>query len=268
MRSGRTSGAGASLPPAISSQALLDRIGVAREEVRPWRYSGRAPSPPARSRAIANAMAAPTFSHKWETLRPAERRLRGIRVAELPDSAAEAQAIALALREALETPGKTAALVTPDRLLAKRVVGLLARGESKLTTAPGRHYRKPRPGPCCSGSRRPRPRNWPRCRCSRSPSTRWSAGKATSGWRGWTLSGRSTSSFAARVRRPAWRDSIRCSKAASGSRRASRIAAGRRAAERAAAARSVRRRLVAVTQQALRGTLRGAGPPAGWQPSC
>src|SRR4029453_12195280 len=88
---------------------------------------GRAPSPPARSRAIANAMAAPAFSHKWETLRPAERRLGGIRVVELPDSAAEAQAFALALREALETPGKTAALVTPDRQLAKRVSALLAR---------------------------------------------------------------------------------------------------------------------------------------------
>ena len=45
----------------------------------------------------------------------------------LPDSAAEALAIALALREALETPGKTAALVTPDRQLATRVSALLAR---------------------------------------------------------------------------------------------------------------------------------------------
>ena len=113
--------------PQYHLKLLLDRIGVAREEVRPWRFLGRAPSPPARSRAIANAMAAPAFSHKWETLRPAERRLGGIRVVELPDSAAEAQAIALALREALETPGKTAALVTPDRQLAKRVSALLAR---------------------------------------------------------------------------------------------------------------------------------------------
>jgi ATP-dependent helicase/nuclease subunit B len=72
-------------------------------------------------------MAAPDFSHKWETLKPAERRLSGIRLAELPDPASEAQAIALSLREALEVPGKTAALVTPDRQLAGRVSGLLAR---------------------------------------------------------------------------------------------------------------------------------------------
>jgi ATP-dependent helicase/nuclease subunit B len=72
-------------------------------------------------------MAAPDYSHKWESLRPAQRRLSGIRFAELPDPAAEAQAIALALREALETPGKTAALITPDRQLAGRVSALLAR---------------------------------------------------------------------------------------------------------------------------------------------
>jgi ATP-dependent helicase/nuclease subunit B len=72
-------------------------------------------------------MAAPDFSHKWEKLRAAERRLGGIRLAELADPAAEAQAIALALREALEMSGKTAALVTPDRQLAGRVSALLRR---------------------------------------------------------------------------------------------------------------------------------------------
>jgi ATP-dependent helicase/nuclease subunit B len=113
--------------PQFHLKLLLDRIGVSREEVQRWRWSGRAASPSARSRAVANAMAAPDYSHKWETLRPAERRLSGIRLAELPDPAAEAQAIALALRQALETPGKTAALVTPDRQLAGRVSALLRR---------------------------------------------------------------------------------------------------------------------------------------------
>ena len=39
----------------------------------------------------------------------------------------EALAIAIALREAVETPDKTAALVTPDRGLAHRVLAALAR---------------------------------------------------------------------------------------------------------------------------------------------
>src|SRR6185436_1671915 len=39
----------------------------------------------------------------------------------------EALAIAIALREAMEVPGKTAALVTPDRALARRVLAALER---------------------------------------------------------------------------------------------------------------------------------------------
>ena len=113
--------------PQFHLKLLLDRMGVARGEVRRWRWAGRAVSPPARSRAVANAMAAPDFSHKWETLKAAERRLGTVRHAELADPAAEAQAIALTLREALETPEKTAALVTPDRQLAGRVSALLRR---------------------------------------------------------------------------------------------------------------------------------------------
>jgi ATP-dependent helicase/nuclease subunit B len=131
-------GRGEAVHPQFHLKLLLDRIGVNREEVQRWRWSGRSPSPPARSRAVANAMAAPSFSHKWETLSASERRLGGIRVAELPDAAAEAQAIALALRQALETPGKTAALVTPDRQLAGRISALLRRWGIQADDSAGR----------------------------------------------------------------------------------------------------------------------------------
>jgi ATP-dependent helicase/nuclease subunit B len=139
-------GRGEETHPQYHLKLLLDRMGVARGEVQAWRASGRGASSPFRSRAVANAMSAPGFSHNWEALRADQRRLAGIRLAELPDAASEAQAIALALREALETPGKTAALVTPDRQLAKRVTALLDRwgiaaddsaGTSLSSTAPG-----------------------------------------------------------------------------------------------------------------------------------
>ena len=139
-------GRGEATHPQYHLKLLLDRIGVARAEVRPWRWSGAGASSPARGRAVANAMAAQEFSHKWQALKPAERRFSGIRLAELSDPAAEAQAVALALREAIETPGKTAALVTPDRELAGRVSALLARwgieaddsaGKPLSTTPPG-----------------------------------------------------------------------------------------------------------------------------------
>ena len=113
--------------PQFHLKLLLERMGVARGEVRLWRAAGRSAARAVRGRAIANAMTAADFSDKWNALEPAERRLSGIRAAELPDAAAEAQAIALALREAVETPGRTAALVTPDRMLAARVSALLER---------------------------------------------------------------------------------------------------------------------------------------------
>ena len=120
-------GRGEATHPQFHLKLLLERLGIARSEVRTWRWSGGAISSPARGRAVAIAMATPDFSHKWETLKSAERRLSGIQLAELPDPAGEAQAIALKLREVLETPGKTAALITPDRELAGRVSALLAR---------------------------------------------------------------------------------------------------------------------------------------------
>ncbi|HVM23532.1 MAG TPA: PD-(D/E)XK nuclease family protein [Sphingomicrobium sp.] len=139
-------GRGEAAHPQFHLKLLLERIGVARGEVRPWRGSAPSSSSPARGRAVANAMASPRFSHKWEALPARERRLGGIRLAELANPAAEAQAIALAMREALQTPARTAALVTPDRQLAARVSALLGRwgitaddsaGQPLSQTAPG-----------------------------------------------------------------------------------------------------------------------------------
>lgn len=131
-------GPGDAAHPQFHLKLLLDRMAIGRSEVRKWRWAGRAASPPARARAVANAFAAPRFSHKWERLAPHQRRMSGIRIAELPDPAGEAQAIALALREVLETPGKTAALVTPDRQLAARVSSLLHRWGIEADDSAGR----------------------------------------------------------------------------------------------------------------------------------
>ena len=120
-------GRGEESHPQYHLKRLLHRIGIAREEVRPWRRGGRVSSSAARGRAVINAMASPEFSGKWTRLSPPERRLTGIKTAELPDPATEAQAIAIALREAIESPGQTAALVTPDRELAARVSAHLLR---------------------------------------------------------------------------------------------------------------------------------------------
>lgn len=113
--------------PQFHLKLLLDRMGIARGEVRRWRWGGRSDAPAERSRAVANALAPAAFTDKWQTLPPAARRLSGVRAAIFATPGEEAQAIAIALREVVETPGRTAALVTPDRGLARRVAAHLRR---------------------------------------------------------------------------------------------------------------------------------------------
>lgn len=132
--------------PQFHLKLLLDRMGVARDEVRLWPRVGLAASTPQRARAVSNAFVSAQFSDKWRALTPADRRLSGIRTAVLPDSAAEAQAIALAMREALETPERTVALVTPDRSLARRVSALLARWGIEADDSAGKRLSELPPG--------------------------------------------------------------------------------------------------------------------------
>jgi ATP-dependent helicase/nuclease subunit B len=139
-------GRGQDTHPQFHLKLLLDRIGVARDEVRLWPRVGLAASSPQRSRAVTNAFASAQFSDKWSALKPDERRLSGIRAAVLPDSAAEAQAIALAIRETVETPDKTVALVTPDRSLGRRVSALLNRWGIAADDSAGKPLSETPPG--------------------------------------------------------------------------------------------------------------------------
>jgi ATP-dependent helicase/nuclease subunit B len=132
--------------PQFHLKLLLERMGISRAEVQPWRRGGGRDAPPARSRAIAHAMAPAAFTAKWQQLKPTERRLGGVRGLELVDAAEEAQAIALAMREALESPEKTAALVTPDRGLARRVSAHLKRWGIEADDSAGRPLSRTAPG--------------------------------------------------------------------------------------------------------------------------
>jgi ATP-dependent helicase/nuclease subunit B len=113
--------------PQYAIKLLLDRIGVAREEVALWRWGGGHDARAARSKTISNAMLVPNRTHKWNKIEQEDRSLAGVSALELATPAEEAQAIALILRETMETPDRTAALVTPDRGLALRVAAHLRR---------------------------------------------------------------------------------------------------------------------------------------------
>jgi ATP-dependent helicase/nuclease subunit B len=112
--------------PQFHLRQLLDRMGVARAEVRAWEW-GKAGHGAGRERTINHAFALPATTRGWVHLEAADVRLRGVHALTAPTPSDEALAIALAIREALERPERTVALVTPDRELARRVCAMLLR---------------------------------------------------------------------------------------------------------------------------------------------
>ncbi|MCW4460183.1 double-strand break repair protein AddB [Sphingomonas sp. BT-65] len=123
--------------PQFHLKLLIDRMGVQRGEIEQWRVATELDALPARSKAIASAMMPAELTRGWSDLPAAERRLGGVSGLEVATPAEEAQAIALALRGALEVEERTAALVTPDRALAKRVAAHCARWGIALDDSAG-----------------------------------------------------------------------------------------------------------------------------------
>lgn len=113
--------------PQYALKRLLDRMGVTRDDVAQWRWGSEHDARAVRGRNISNAMLPPRLTGRWRDLKTADRSLAGVEALEVATPGEEAQAIAIALREAVETPERTAALVTPDRQLATRVSAHLRR---------------------------------------------------------------------------------------------------------------------------------------------
>lgn len=116
----------------FSAQArLLEAMGAREARILPWPGCAAVTpaAPEARLRLLETALRPAEGMADWtrpdpDTWRPG---LAGLALLEAPDAQAEAAAIALTLREALERPGARAALVTPDRDLARRVAAELTR---------------------------------------------------------------------------------------------------------------------------------------------
>jgi ATP-dependent helicase/nuclease subunit B len=91
---------------------------------------------------VSQAMLPADATANWRLFRDAEatnfgEALDGVTLLEAPDEQIEALALALFLRESLETPAQTAALVTPDRNLARRVAAELRRFEIDIDDSGG-----------------------------------------------------------------------------------------------------------------------------------
>ncbi len=131
--------------PQQHLQLLLTRIGAAKAEVAFW--PGGKPAGQAPRAQLARLTFLPAkFTGAWEK-REGRRALgKGVAAITLENPAEEAQAIALALRHAIETPAATAALITPDRGLATRVSALLERWGITADDSAGTPLSVTRPG--------------------------------------------------------------------------------------------------------------------------
>jgi ATP-dependent helicase/nuclease subunit B len=126
--------------PQFALKQLLERIGVARDDVADWMPAVGVPQ---RERILREVLRPAPTTDAWRALADGDGReltagLDGLTLVEAADPAEEASVVALLLREALETPLHTAALVTRDRALARRVTAELGRWDIAIDDSAGR----------------------------------------------------------------------------------------------------------------------------------
>jgi len=109
--------------------ALLRNLGVAHDEVK--YVSGTEPDPvqSTKLRFVSEALRPSDTTERWQDFLGEAPDIRSalssLQIIAAPTAQDEAEAIALILRSTIEAKGKTAALVTPDRTLARRVAARL-----------------------------------------------------------------------------------------------------------------------------------------------
>jgi len=126
--------------PQFAMHALLDRMGITRDAVKQLAD----PRAHGREMLVSEALRPATTTDRWQPrfgtadfAAAADRAMAGVSVIETANVEDEALAIAVYLRETVEKGGKTAALVTPDRALARRVVAALERWQVEVDDSGG-----------------------------------------------------------------------------------------------------------------------------------
>lgn len=138
--------------PQFGLRKLLDQLGVARSDVRTLPGGTTRAATTGRNAFISEAMRPSATTGEWHVYTSAtapetvEDALTGVSLIEAPSAQDEAEVVALILREAIETPGRTAALVSPDRLLARRVAIRLEAWGIRVDDSAGRPFAKTVPG--------------------------------------------------------------------------------------------------------------------------
>jgi len=137
--------------PQYGFANLLARLGEPRSAVHVLRRPEQA-FLTTRARLVSESLRPSTTTHLWgrfiDSAEPDQMReaVAGVTLIEAPSAHEEAEAIALILRDALEEPNRTAALVSPDRTLARRVANRLESWGIRVDDSAGRPFRKTVPG--------------------------------------------------------------------------------------------------------------------------
>lgn len=131
--------------PQAALKRLIGRLGIERDAVR--ELGAASPILQSRSRLLSEALRPAETTDQWVVNRASQTpeamedatnaAFAGVALIEAADEHEEALSIALKLREALETPGKTATLITPDRQLAQRVSAELLRWNIEVEDSAG-----------------------------------------------------------------------------------------------------------------------------------
>jgi ATP-dependent helicase/nuclease subunit B len=140
--------AGSADHPQAGFRRLADALGFDPGAVAPWR-AGPAPAP-ARNKVVSLALRPAPVTGQWRSeggaLTPTlAEAMAGVTWIEAESPRAEARALALTLRRAAEE-GQRAALITPDRALARRVTAELDRWALRPDDSAGRPLALTPPG--------------------------------------------------------------------------------------------------------------------------
>ena len=128
--------------PQSGMYRLLSKLGLKAQDVTNWlnpeSVSNLECASVSRRKLIFNAMLPAAKVGRWRSLGKLPKGvLDNVEIVNCPSLEEEAKIIALKLRQSIETSGKIAALVTPDRFLARRVSIELDRWNIKINDSAG-----------------------------------------------------------------------------------------------------------------------------------
>jgi ATP-dependent helicase/nuclease subunit B len=123
--------------PQFHLKLLLGNMGFSRAEIDILGSDNKVAEASPNETSIVQIFCLADETRKWRGLPAAMKKLPHVRLMIAQDSAEEARAIAVLAREALETPQRRVAIVTPDREIALRVAAQFRRWEIMVDDSAG-----------------------------------------------------------------------------------------------------------------------------------